>query len=840
MTARGPAQDAKPAAGNDTQLTLDTHAVAPLRFIAAHGRRGMVDGYAAEGVEIWSYPFQILSGYRVAFLPHGATTPIHGEQILSRVTYEPASIARTYLGPGFIVHEKLFVPLDEAGAILSYQVDSAQQVEIVVHATPVLNLMWPGALGGQSTEWDSALSAFMLSEPMDGYSAVVGSEQIVAHDEIANSTTGGESAQSLGFTLRPDTSGAARIFVALNPAHAADRGALFRRLIRDRQALEEQAAAHWKEFWQHALRVETPDPQVNQAIAWAEVALDQAWVCNTDLGCGFVAGYGPSRGARRPQYDWFFAGDGLVAADATLAFGDNARTRQELEFILRYQDRKTGMIWHELSQSAGLIDWAGKYPYMFVHVDITFDFLSAVERYVTTSGDADFARSHWEALDSAYRYCRSLIDPATALPRIPSDKEGGDEQDRISDDLGLSTSWVQAAQAFAHLAALAGHPDAADEATRASHLARVAIPTHYWDARQSFWVSGHTSSGENSPELRSGPGEALALHLFNTEEETHVLDELASSSFQTGWGTRGVSAASVGYDPASYAKGSVWAVATASLAQTFWEEHRPVTALGLWRSLLPWSSLDSLGHMDEVLAGGYYRPQTESVPEQTWSSAGFLDATVHGLLGLSVDSIANRIDFSPHLPATWNSALVEHIEIGNASAGFALKGTPHGLTLTIDNSGAPFKIAFTPEIPLGAQVKSAELDHRPIAATLQANTQETSAKVLFDAPHGQSALHIEWSGGVAVIADPSTPVLGMPDSSIHAIDVHLAGNALTIVADVPSDRESHFQLKTEWELLKVEGAIARSVDQGLIELTFAPIAGAKPYYRAKAVVQFKR
>ena len=52
---------------------------------------------------------------------------------------------------------------------------------------------------------------------------------------------------------------------------------------------EEQAAAHWKEFWQHALRVETPDPQVNQAIAWAEVALDQAWVCNTDLGCGFVA-----------------------------------------------------------------------------------------------------------------------------------------------------------------------------------------------------------------------------------------------------------------------------------------------------------------------------------------------------------------------------------------------------------------------------------------------------------------------------------------------------------------------------------------------------------------------
>jgi hypothetical protein len=48
------------------------------------------------------------------------------------------------------------------------------------------------------------------------------------------------------------------------------------------------------------------------------------------------------------------------------------------DFKLRNQDRKTGMIWHELSQSAGFIDWTGKYPCMFVHVDVTFQFLAAV------------------------------------------------------------------------------------------------------------------------------------------------------------------------------------------------------------------------------------------------------------------------------------------------------------------------------------------------------------------------------------------------------------------------------------------------------------------------------
>ena len=120
--ARSSAQQNAPEPGDDTRLTLDTQAVAPLRFIAAHGRRALVDGYAADGLEVWVYPFQILSGYRVAFRSHGATTPIRGEEILSRVTYQPDSITRTYLGPDFMVREELFVPLDEPGAILTYRV----------------------------------------------------------------------------------------------------------------------------------------------------------------------------------------------------------------------------------------------------------------------------------------------------------------------------------------------------------------------------------------------------------------------------------------------------------------------------------------------------------------------------------------------------------------------------------------------------------------------------------------------------------------------------------------------------------------------------------------------
>ena len=64
-----------------------------------------------------------------------------------------------------------------------------------------------------------------------------------------------------------------------------------------------------------------------------------------------------------------------------------------------------------------------------------------------------------------------------------------------------------------------------------------------------------------------------------------------------------------------------------------------------------WNALDSPGHIHEVLAGNFYHEQTESVPEQTWSSAGLLDATARGLLGLEIDGIANRLRFAPHVPA---------------------------------------------------------------------------------------------------------------------------------------------------------------------------------------------
>ena len=45
-----------------TTLTL------PNRYISAHGIRGFAGGYSEDGLEFWSFPLQLVSGYHLSFV----------------------------------------------------------------------------------------------------------------------------------------------------------------------------------------------------------------------------------------------------------------------------------------------------------------------------------------------------------------------------------------------------------------------------------------------------------------------------------------------------------------------------------------------------------------------------------------------------------------------------------------------------------------------------------------------------------------------------------------------------------------------------------------------------
>ncbi len=496
----------------------------PGRFLGVPGQQAFVGGYSTPGLEVWAYPLQVLRHYRVSFRLEGQATSTDGDAILRTFENTPTGETRVYVGPDFVVRERVFVPDDQPAALIRYSVTAKKPVLITLHFTPSLNLMWPAAIGGQEIRWQAADSAYLLQEPTHRFHGAIYAPQAIAHDEIQNNTRGSEFDRALAITLRAQPGSTAPVDVSIASASTpeVDTLALAKRLARESQQFEAEATARYAGL--NVMDIETPDESVNHALRWAQLALEQAWVCNPQLGCGLVAGYGPSRGARRPQYDWFFAGDGMVATDALLREGAYSRARDELAFILRYQDKRTGMIWHELSQSAGFLDWTGQYPYMFVHVDVSFQFLNALLGYAQATGDTAFVRDHWDAIAAAYGYCRSTIDTKYGLPRIPEGKEGGDEQDPLSDELTLSADWVKAAASFAALAQMTEHPDLAAEAQQASERAQHSIRPRYWDEARHVWISGHLRSGAPVEGLTSSSLALLRFGLLSPEEEKTVLD----------------------------------------------------------------------------------------------------------------------------------------------------------------------------------------------------------------------------------------------------------------------------------------------------------------------------
>jgi hypothetical protein len=192
------------------------------------------------------------------------------------------------------------------------------------------------------------------------------------------------------------------------------------------------------------------------------------------------------------------------------------------------------------------------------------------------------------------------------------------------------------------------------------------------------------------------------------------------------------------------------------------------------------------------------------------------------------------------LPAEWNDVSIARIQLGGAAVRLTLHRSDDGATLKIGNDGEAFKLVFAPDLPLGAKLKSAAFNRQTVAAAVENFAQQTQARVEVSVPHGESELQLRVEGGVQIIADGPEPKLGEASVGIRLIDVHLASGKLTLIADVPANRESHLQIKSVWQVASATGATATATRDGMVNVVFSAEQGAPgAYRRAQAVVELK-
>lgn len=663
------------------------------RYVAVHGLRAFAGGYSEDGLEIWSFPLQIVSNYQLEFVIPGQPA-VAGIDVLKSVEVDALSLTRQYQAADFRVREILYTHASYPGVRIRYEVEGRDDVQVRARFRPSLNLMWPAGVGGQEFGWDDAAKGLVLKEPSHRFEALVSSPQASDHSQPSNDRRGSEFGQPIFLQMQPQPCGRARCasLIFAGQSEASETTAATTAALGKIQAPTSEDYARFRDATR--MRLITPDADANRALQWAQIALEQSWTCNARLGCGLVAGYGPSHGTRRPQYAWYFAGDGLVGTRALVHSGQYARAAEELAFILKYQAPDNGMIWHEMSQSAGFLDWTGDYHYMYVHVDIAFGFLATLAEYDRATGDRDFLRKHWPAVRRVYDYCLSTLDPGDGLPRVPHDKMSANEQDKLSDELTLSASWVEAAQAMSRLAADMGDTALSEQAAKASGRARVSVRTRYRDATGQRWISGFTHAGKPGESTSPADLAAIGSGAGTDAEDRALLQTLAAPEYLTDWGLRSKPDSAPDYDPQAYSRGSVWGLGSASAAETMWKHGQGEQAADLWRRLVPWASYDSLGHMHEVMRGDRREAQSESVPEQMWSSAAFLSAAITGLYGLDVDAATPSLSFHPQPPPDWNQLKAENVRVGQSNVSLSWRRDAGAEQLDIQNDGPAFALLW--------------------------------------------------------------------------------------------------------------------------------------------------
>jgi glycogen debranching enzyme len=784
----------------------------PHQYLGVVGPRAAWLGTETGEAELWVHPLKLASGFRLDFRIPDYAEPVRGRDVARSVEVRPEATTITYSHAAFTVRQHVMAPLDEPGLLVLLEIDATRPLDVVASFRAVLQYAWPAGLGGQYAFWSAEDKAFVLSESLRRRNAFIGSPWAAsATSHPAHALPDAPSR----FTIPVDPARAARelvpIAIAAGTGSRAEIAAVYRRLIARAPELYAARVEHARRLREDALRIDSPDDRLDLALEWAKVNLDEQTACNPDLGCGLVAGWGPSGESARPGFGWFFGGDAAINSLAMAATGQWAAARDGLRFLAKYQ-RADGKIPHEVSQSAALIPWFDQYPYAYYHADTTPFFLLALHRQWMASGDAAFLEELWPAAQKAWAWCLphdtdgdGLIENTTGgLGAI----EVGEIGDEIHQDVYLAAVFTRAAGAMAEMAAARADAALAAQARGIASKASASIESRYWIEAAGHHAFGVLRSGRANDTLTVWPATAAAFGLFEPGHARRTLSALGSHALTADWGARMLTTRSPLYDPAHYNMGAVWPFVTGFLALGHYQYQRPWAGYPLIDALARMSFDWARGRHPELLSGDRYRPLDAAVPQQFFATSMLVSPIVYGLLGFEADAPAGRARLAPQLPPQWDRLKVEGLAVGESRLDVVFEPRPQGLRVRVVPRGKPLLLELRPMPPPGALRLSARLDGRSVPA---------SAAVRVPLQAAPRVVELRWEGGLAV--EPPLVELepGRADLGPRILDFALVDGGWRLAVEGLSGSSARFRLRGETPT-RAEGAELRGIS-GMTEAT---------------------
>ena len=812
-------------------------------FLCTVGKKAGLFGNESGRVEAWVYPLKILRDFHVTVLHEGKAIP--AESLVRTIEARPEATTLVLAGDTFSIRETFFVPVDEPGAVVKFEVETEQPLELEVAFHRDFALEWPAAIGGTYANWNEKLNAFGFGEESKRFAAVIGSptgrEPRLEYE--ANYSSAHEEALKLGVTAKKRET---KIVAIAGSIHGqAEAEATYKKLLGSYEAMQKESAAYYAEYLKRTVSVAVPDEQLQAAYDWSRISLVQGLVSNPTMGDGLVAGYRTSGETQRPGFAWFFGRDAFWSTLALNSEGDFATAKTALAFVAQFQ-REDGKIPHEVAQGASFVNWFKDYPYGFASADATPLYIIAMQDYVKASGDAEFAKTSWDRLWRAYQFLNSTY--ADGFPKNFGIGHGwveGGPLLPVKSEFYQSGLAVEAKRALSELAKITGKDEDAKKLAAESERERAALNTAFWSPEKQIYAFALDNQNKRVDEASVLATVPMWFGLVDEKNARTMTSQLAGHEHMTDWGMRILSSKSPIYSGAGYHYGSVWPLFTGWAAVGEYRYHREEPAYANLRANALLALDGSPGHVTEVLSGDYYQTLSTASPHQIWSAAMVISPMLRGMLGLASNASTHTLVFSPHLPGSWSGAGIKGIRVGDSTVALNYKRTEGEFTLEAAQTSGESEttLEFRPAISPCAKILKAELDGRPIASKVEST--ESDQHVVFRIPLKTSTatLRVVIANDFALDISSAMPQLGKESEALRILSEHWSANKDSVNIEVSGSAGHTYQLKV-WNggiIANVEGAtLSDSGHNRAANLSIKlPDGGPDRYPHAQIVLHFK-
>lgn len=812
-------------------------------FLPIVGTRAGLFGNESGQMEAWVYPLKIFRDFRLTF--HVGDRALPAENLARTLIVHPESATLVYAGDDFSVRETFFVPVREPGAVILFDVETEQPLEIEVSFVGDFQLEWPAGLGGTFLDWDDAQHAFVFGEEQKKFFALVGSPSASGHALAYQTNFSASERNSLRLGVTAKGRDSKVVVIAASMQGRMDAQSNYRHIVASYRDLLRESAQYYSDYLDRTVNLTLPDAQLQQAYDWSRISVLQGLVTNPFLGTGLVAGYRTSGTSQRPGFAWFFGRDSFWSSFALNSAGDFATTRTALEFVSKFQ-REDGKMPHEISQGASFVPWFKDFPYGYASADATPLYIIATNDYVVRSGDVEFARQKWGSLWKAYEFLRSTYD-AQNFPQNYGFGHGwveGGPLLPVKTEFYQSGLGLEALRSLANLAALNGKADISRELQSTFDRQKTTFNQSFWSPEKGAFGFALDEQNRRVDELSVLTTVPMWFGLTDQDKTEATIRQLAEAAHQSDWGMRIISNQSPLYNGSGYHFGSVWPLFTGWAAVGEYRYHQAFPAYANLRANALLSLDGSLGHVAEVLSGTYYMPLSTNSPHQIWSAAMVISPILRGMLGIEVDAPSHTLTFAPHVPEEWRSFSVEDLRVGTAVVSVSYQKMLGTVAFEVKRSGAgDCVLELSPALSIRSTVTSVDLNGHTLPFHVRKTASDQHVTVRFPVAEGTSAIRIHLKNDFGLGFSNVLPPLGTPSQGMRVLSElwNPTHTQLSLALSGLAGKRYDLSVWNPSQIVSVRGGKLNNgtQDQGDLTVEF-PSANAGSYVQQDLVVSFAR